>query len=108
MDAATENKSQTYPFSLPPLGYGFDALEPFIDAQTMELHHDKHHQAYVDKLNEALKDHADLQSLTLEELLAQVDTLPEAIKKAVRNNGGGHANHSMFWSIMKNNEGGTP
>ena len=103
-----ETKSATYPFELPPLGYGFDALAPFIDAETMELHHDKHHQAYVDKLNDALKDQEDLQNLTIEELLAKVDSLPDAIKSAVRNNGGGHANHSMFWTIMKKNEDGKP
>lgn len=106
--ANEEQKAQTYPFSLPPLGYEFGALEPYIDAQTMELHHDKHHQAYVDKLNDALKDHSNLHDKTLEELLAQVDSLPEAIKKAVRNNGGGHANHTMFWSIMKKSEDGKP
>ncbi|MDQ3713059.1 MAG: superoxide dismutase [Acidobacteriota bacterium] len=103
-----ENQSATYPFELPPLGYGFDALAPFIDAETMELHHDKHHQAYVDKLNDALKDQEDLQNLTIEELLVRVDSLPDAIKSAVRNNGGGHANHSMFWTIMKKNEDGKP
>ena len=103
-----EKQSATYPFELPPLGYGFDALAPFIDAETMELHHDKHHQAYVDKLNDALKDQEDLQNLTIEELLARVDSLPDAIKSAVRNNGGGHANHSMFWTIMKKNEDGKP
>ncbi len=106
--ATNENKSATYPFELPPLGYAFDALAPFIDAETMELHHDKHHQAYVDKLNDALKDQEDLQNLTIEELLAKVDSLPDAIKSAVRNNGGGHANHSMFWTIMKKNEDGKP
>ena len=103
-----ENQSATYPFELPPLGYAFDTLAPFIDAETMELHHDKHHQAYVDKLNDALKDQEDLQNLTIEELLARVDSLPDAIKSAVRNNGGGHANHSMFWTIMKKNEDGKP
>ncbi|HEY0659182.1 MAG TPA: superoxide dismutase [Pyrinomonadaceae bacterium] len=103
-----EQNRQTYPFSLPPLGYDFDALAPFIDAETMELHHDKHHQTYVDKLNDALKDHADLQKHSIEELLAQVDSLPDAVKSAVRNNGGGHANHSMFWTIMKKNENGQP
>jgi len=103
-----ENKSATYPFELPPLGYAFDALAPFIDAETMELHHDKHHQAYVDKLNDALKEQEDLQNLTIEELLAKVDSLPDAIKSAIRNNGGGHANHSMFWTIMKKNENGKP
>jgi len=103
-----EQNRQTYPFSLPPLGYDFDALAPFIDAETMELHHDKHHQAYVDKLNDALKDQADLQKHSIEELLAQIDSLPDAVKSAVRNNGGGHANHSMFWTIMEKNENGKP
>jgi Fe-Mn family superoxide dismutase len=103
-----EATSQTYPFSLPPLGYDFDALAPFIDAETMELHHDKHHQAYVDNLNKALADHPDLHGNTLEELLAKVDSLPDAVKTAVRNNGGGHANHSMFWTLMKKNENGAP
>ncbi|MDQ3129269.1 MAG: superoxide dismutase [Acidobacteriota bacterium] len=103
-----EQNRQTYPFSLPPLGYDFDALAPFIDAETMELHHDKHHQAYVDKLNDALKDQADLQKHSIEELLAQIDSLPDAVKSAVRNNGGGHANHSMFWTIMQKNENGKP
>ncbi len=101
-------KSATYPFELPPLGYEFDALAPFIDAETMELHHDKHHQTYVDKLNDALKDQPGLQKYSIEELLAKVDSLPDAVKSAVRNNGGGHANHSMFWEIMKKNENGKP
>jgi Fe-Mn family superoxide dismutase len=101
-------KSATCPFELPPLGYEFDALAPFIDAETMELHHDKHHQTYVDKLNDALKDQPDLHKYSIEELLAKVDSLPDAIKSAVRNNGGGHANHSMFWEIMKKNENGKP
>ena len=113
MDAqnATQTNTQkaaTYPFELPPLGYEFDALAPFIDAETMELHHDKHHQTYVDKLNDALKDQPDLHKYSIEELLAKVDSLPDAIKSAVRNNGGGHANHSMFWEIMKKNENGKP
>jgi len=103
-----EQNRQTYPFSLPPLGYDFGALAPFIDAETMELHHDKHHQTYVDKLNDALKDQADLHKHSLEELLAQIDSLPDAVKSAVRNNGGGHANHSMFWTIMEKNENGKP
>ncbi len=101
-------KSATYPFELPPLAYEFDALAPFIDAETMELHHDKHHQTYVDKLNDALKDQPDLHKHTIEELLAKVDSLPDAVKSAVRNNGGGHANHSMFWEILKKNEDGKP
>ena len=85
---------------LPPLPYAFDALEPHIDARTMEIHHDKHHAAYVSNLNKALEGHADLQSLGLEELLRRIDRVPEAIRGAVRNHGGGHANHSLFWQVM--------
>jgi len=88
-------------FKLPELGYAFDALEPYIDAKTMEIHHDKHHGAYVEKLNAALEGHADLQAKTIEELLAKLDDVPEDIRTAVRSNGGGHANHSMFWETMK-------
>ncbi len=103
-----EAKDQKYPFNLPALEYDFDALEPVIDAETMKLHHDKHHQAYVDKLNEAVEKHADLQGKTLSELLGGLDALPEDVRGAIRNNGGGHINHSMFWTIMKLNEGGKP
>jgi len=88
------------PFKLPPLPYAANALEPHIDARTMELHHGKHHAGYVTKLNAALKDHGQAAGLPLEKLLASINDLPEAIRAAVRNNGGGHANHSMFWSIM--------
>lgn len=95
-------------FTLPPLPYAFDALEPHIDAKTMEIHHDKHHGAYVTNLNKALEGHADLQKLSVEELLAQINKVPEAIRTAVRNNGGGHMNHSMFWKIMKKGGGGEP
>ncbi len=105
---ANEAKDQKYPFELPALEYDFDALEPVIDAETMKLHHDKHHQAYVDKLNEAVEKHDDLQSKTLAELLGDLDALPEDVRGAIRNNGGGHINHSMFWTIMKLNEGGKP
>ena len=95
-------------FTLPPLPYAFDALEPHIDAKTMEIHHDKHHAAYVTNLNKALEGQADLQKLSIEELLAQISKVPEAIRTAVRNNGGGHMNHSMFWKIMKKGGGGEP
>jgi Fe-Mn family superoxide dismutase len=95
-------------FELPALPYAKDALEPNIDAQTMEIHHDKHHAAYVNNLNKALEGHADLQSKSVEELLGAIDSLPESIRTAVRNNGGGHANHSMFWQIMSPNGGGQP
>jgi Fe-Mn family superoxide dismutase len=96
------------PFTLPPLPYSFDALEPHIDAKTMEIHHDKHHGAYVTNLNKAVEGHADLQKLSVEDLIAQIDRVPENIRTAVRNNGGGHANHSMFWKIMKKGGGGQP
>jgi Fe-Mn family superoxide dismutase len=95
-------------FTVPPLPYAFDALEPYIDAKTMEIHHDKHHGAYVTNLNKALEGHADLQKLSVEELLAQINKVPDAIRAAVRNNGGGHMNHSMFWKIMKKGGGGEP
>ncbi len=98
---ANDAKDQRYPFELPALEYDFDALEPVIDSETMKLHHDKHHQAYVDKLNEAVEKHKDLQDKTLTELLGSLDSVPEDVRSAVRNNGGGHANHSMFWTIMK-------
>ncbi len=98
---ANEAKDQKYPFELPALEYDFDALEPVIDAETMKLHHDKHHQAYVDKLNEAIEKHKNLQDKTLTELLGGLDSVPEDVRSAVRNNGGGHANHSMFWTLMK-------
>lgn len=107
-DQATQKKETNVTFVLPPLPYGFDALEPYIDAKTMEIHHDKHHGAYVTNLNKALEGQADLQKLTIEELLAKIDSVPENIRTAVRNNGGGHANHSMFWKIMKKGAGGEP
>ena len=95
-------------YVLPALPYSFDALEPHIDAKTMEIHHDKHHGAYVTNLNKALEGHADLQKLPIEELIAHLDRVPENIRTAVRNNGGGHLNHSMFWKIMKKGGGGEP
>ncbi len=95
-------------FELPALPYAKDALEPHIDAQTMEIHHDKHHAGYVNNLNKALEGHPELQSKSLDELLRSLDSLPEAIRGAVRNNGGGHSNHSMFWQIMSPNGGGAP
>jgi superoxide dismutase, Fe-Mn family len=96
-------------FELPPLPYAADALEPYIDKTTMEIHHDKHHGAYVTNLNKALESAPELQGKTVEQLLAGNLTLvPEGIRTAVRNNGGGHANHTMFWQIMKNGGGGAP
>lgn len=97
-----------HPFKLPDLPYAFNALEPHIDAKTMEIHHDKHHAAYTNKLNEALEKHAPLQSKSIEELLRSIDTIPEDIRGAVRNNGGGYANHALFWEIMSPNGGGEP
>ena len=94
--------------SLPPLPYATDALEPHIDKQTMEIHHGKHHAAYVNNLNTALEKHPDLQSKSVEDLIGGISTVPEDIRTAVRNNGGGHANHSMFWQIMAPNADGPP
>lgn len=88
-------------FTLPDLGYAFDALEPHIDAKTMEVHHDKHHGAYVEKLNAALEKHPDLKNKKIEELLSGIKNVPEDIRQAVINNGGGHHNHTLFWECMK-------
>ena len=95
-------------YTLPPLPYPFDALEPHIDAKTMEIHHDKHHNAYVTNLNKALESAPDLAKLSIEELCAQISKVPENIRGPVRNNGGGHLNHSMFWKLMKKGGGGEP
>jgi Fe-Mn family superoxide dismutase len=94
--------------SLPPLPYAFDALEPSIDAQTMQIHHGKHHQAYVNNLNAALEKAPDVADTGLDELLANLKAVPDAVRGAVRNNGGGHWNHSFFWQIMAPNAGGEP
>jgi superoxide dismutase, Fe-Mn family len=94
-------------YTVPTLGYAFDALEPFIDALTMEIHHDRHHAAYVTNLNAALETHPELQGKSLEELLSDIEALPTDIKMAVRNNGGGHWNHSFFWEVLQNNNGAT-
>jgi len=93
---------------LPPLPYDFAALEPHIDAQTMQIHHDKHHNAYVTNLNAALEKYPDLQSKSIEDLLRDISKVPEDIRTAVRNNGGGHMNHTMFWQIMGPKGGGAP
>lgn len=95
-------------FVLPDLPYAFDALEPHIDARTMEIHHDKHHAGYVNKLNAALEGHPEFQNMTALELLTSLDSIPDGIRTAVRNNGGGHVNHSLFWTSMSPNGGGTP
>lgn len=94
--------------SLPALPYAHNALEPHIDARTMEIHHGKHHQAYVNNLNAALEKYPDLQSKSVEELITNLSAAPEDIRGAVRNNGGGHVNHSMFWTVMGPNGGGEP
>ena len=95
-------------FTLPPLPYPADALEAAIDKTTMEIHHDKHHKAYVDNLNKALEGHGALQNKPIDQLLRQINQVPENIRQAVINNGGGHANHSMFWEIMGPGGGGRP
>ena len=97
----------TYPFAVPALAYAYDANEPAIDAMTMQIHHDKHHAAYVNNLNAALKDQPDWQAKPLQDVLAHVADLPEAIRTTVRNNAGGHANHTMFWQIL-GGKGGEP
>ena len=94
--------------TLPPLPYPFDALEPHIDARTMEIHHGKHHAAYVNNLNAALEKHPELGSKSVDDLLRSISSVPEDIRTAVRNNGGGHANHAMFWQIMGPKAGGAP
>lgn len=96
------------PFKLPPLPYEFDALEPHIDARTMEIHHDKHHQAYITNLNKAIAGHEDLAKKNVEDLIRDLAQVPEAIRTAVRNQGGGHYNHSLFWQMMKKGGGGEP
>ena len=98
----------TYPFVLPPLRFAYDALEPYIDAETMRLHHDKHHQTYVTNLNAALKDLPQFQNMTVEEVLRHLGDVPEEVRTAVRNNGGGHANHQFFWKILGPGAGAGP
>jgi superoxide dismutase, Fe-Mn family len=95
-------------FKLPSLAYAYDALEPSIDAMTMEIHHSKHHNAYVNNLNAALEKHPELAGKSLEELVTNINSIPEDIRTAVRNNGGGHFNHSLFWTVMSPNGGGEP
>jgi superoxide dismutase, Fe-Mn family len=96
------------PAALPPLPYDYGALEPYIDAETMRLHHDNHHKTYVDKLNQALQQSPDLQGKSVEALLRDLNSVPEDIRMTVRNNGGGHLNHTMFWQLMAPNAGGSP
>ena len=93
-------------YTLPDLPYAHDALEPHIDSQTMEIHHGKHHNAYISKLNAAISGNAELEAKSIEDLVSNLDAVPENIRGAVRNNGGGHANHSLFWNIMSPDGGG--
>src|SRR5580692_7896574 len=95
-------------YELPPLPYPNDALEPHIDAKTMEIHHDRHHKAYVDNVNKAIAGKPDLEKKTVEQLIGNLDSVPADIRGAVRNNGGGHANHSMFWKLLGPKAGGAP
>jgi Fe-Mn family superoxide dismutase len=106
--AASAPAAPTGPFKLPPLPYAYDALEPHIDALTMQIHHDKHHAAYVANLNKAVAGHADLESKSVEDLVRGLENVPADIRTAVRNNGGGHLNHSEFWLMMKKGGGGQP
>ena len=96
------------PHKLPDLGYSFDALDPFIDTETMKIHHGKHHAAYVANLNKAIADYPELQKMSAEDLLKNLDKVPEKIRTTVRNNAGGHANHSLFWKCLKKNDGAGP
>lgn len=104
----TAAKGAIYPFELPALPYAFDALEPFVDAETMQLHHDKHHQTYVDNLNKALENLPQFHDRTIEDILRNFKDVPPDAQTAIRNHGGGHANHQLFWKILKRNDGKTP
>lgn len=106
--ATTAVKMEAGPFTLPALPYAYDALEPYIDARTMEIHHDKHHAAYVANLNKAVAEFPALGNKSVEDLLKDLSAVPEKVRTAVRNNGGGHFNHSLFWQMMKKNGGGEP
>jgi Fe-Mn family superoxide dismutase len=105
---ATGSTSTPQPFILPKLPYSYDALEPHIDARTMEIHHSKHHQAYITNANKALADFPDLKSRSAEDLLKNLNAVPESIRSTVRNNAGGHLNHSFFWQVIGPNAGGAP
>ena len=105
---AATGGATTQPFTLPKLAYAYDALEPHIDAKTMEIHHTKHHQAYITNANNALKDQPSLQRKSAEEMLPNLNALPEAVRTALRNNVGGHVNHTFFWKVIGPNGGGSP
>jgi Fe-Mn family superoxide dismutase len=104
----TFNSENPMAYELPPLSYPFNALEPHIDAKTMEIHHDKHHQAYITNANKALEGHPDLAAKPVDELLADLNKVPESIRTVLRNNAGGHSNHTFFWKVIAPNAGGTP
>jgi Fe-Mn family superoxide dismutase len=106
--AERKEDSETMAYELPPLPYDYNALEPYIDEETMHLHHDKHHQAYVNNLNAALQGQSQFDNMGIDELIRSLSSVPDNIRTTVRNNGGGHINHSMFWQIMKPNGGGEP
>lgn len=106
--AQTLSQTQDEPFKLPPLPYAYNALEPYIDEETMRFHHDKHHAAYIKNLNAAINKYPDLKSKSINKLLVSLDTLPNDIRQTVRNNGGGYLNHKIFWEIMSPNGGGKP
>lgn len=108
LTAQAQDKAPTGPYTLPDLPYAYDALEPHIDAETMKIHHNKHHQAYVDNANKLLADQPELSKLSPEELLLNLDSAPEAIRTGLRNNVGGHYNHSLFWLMMSPKGGGKP
>ncbi len=108
LSAATSASVTPQPFTLPKLSYAYDALEPHIDAKTMEIHHSKHHQAYITNANTALASHAALQKMSAEEMLKNLSAAPEAVRPALRNNVGGHVNHAFFWRVIGPNGGGQP
>ena len=107
LPAAEPAAAPAGPFTLPPLGYAFDALEPHLDAMTMQIHHDRHHQTYITNVNKALADQPELAKKSVEDLLRDLASVPEGIRKAVQNHGGGHANHALFWQCLKK-DGGSP
>ncbi len=104
----TQAKEAKLPFQLPPLPYAHDALEPYIDMMTMDVHHGKHHAAYVNNLNKALEGHSALANWSIDDICKKINEVPESVRTAVRNNGGGHWNHSLFWTVMKKGGGGEP
>ena len=108
MRLSRPSKENNMAYTLPPLAYPYNALEPYIDARTMEIHHTKHHQAYINNVNNAIKGKADLEGKSVEALIANINVLPEDIRNVVRNNGGGHANHTFFWTVIGPKAGGQP